>query len=385
MRTALFALLIIVAPSLAAGQTPQVRARDCSGCAQDSAVRAMHKQRMSHRDQRERVARVAHELSVVRSRLQDDNELSASERRRLEARASHLDAQLTRLEAGFGLEAADKLFREMRPAIAQAERAMAAAMAEAGAAAPKVRQLAGWIGITLDGQSAVETRGGDVYWRFFDHPQIVSVDPSSPAERSGIRQGDVLLAYDGQDVRHAIAMNRVLQPGRVVRVRVRVRRDNEVRDVPVKVAPARVLAWREWAPGMLAPRTPRARSADEAWVPRVPEPRQPFMIEGPGGERGPVVSIVRVGGGIAGARMETITPGLGEAVGVGRGVLVLAVAPGQPAHESGLMDGDVILRADGREIGSVRELSTVVEHADHRAVRLDVSRKGKVRQVTLRW
>jgi S1-C subfamily serine protease len=88
---------------------------------------------------------------------------------------------------------------------------------------------------------------------------------------------------------------------------------------------------------------------------------------------------------VAGARMETLTPGLAEAIGVERGVLVIAVAPGVPAHESGLLDGDVILRANGRDIDSVGDLSLALAKSDDKSVRLDVARKGKVRQVTLRW
>jgi serine protease Do len=83
--------------------------------------------------------------------------------------------------------------------------------------------------------------------------------------------------------------------------------------------------------------------------------------------------------------METISPGLGEAIGVERGVLVLSVIPGVPAHESGLVDGDVILRANGRDVRSVHELRRLVAGNDRRAVTLDVARKGKVRQVTLHW
>jgi S1-C subfamily serine protease len=64
---------------------------------------------------------------------------------------------------------------------------------------------------------------------------------------------------------------------------------------------------------------------------------------------------------------------------------VPSVPPCVPAHEAGLVDGDVIVRADGRAVHSVHELSRVLASAGGRAVRLDVSRKGTVRQVTLRW
>ncbi len=367
------------------------RARTCEECAQDSSLRLMHKHRMRHRDEAERLARLTRELTAVRRSLEADRQLSLAERRRLEYRASRLERQLAGVGASLGLEAAGQALQEMRPAMVEARRAVAAAAAEAGAVAagamtPEGMRFPGWIGITLDAPCTVEARGGDVYWRFFDHPEIVSIDPSSPAERAGIRQGDVLLAYDGQDVRREIAMNRLLQPGRTVRVRVRVRRDNEIRDLPVKVAPVRELAWREWAPGVAVTRPTKPRSprpSGEAWTVIVPEPGRPAVIAGPPATPGPMTPIAR--NGLAGAHMETITRGLGETIGVERGVLVISVPPGGPAYESGLVDGDVILKADGRDVRSVHELRRFVAGNDGRAVKLDVARRGKTRQVTLRW
>jgi membrane-associated protease RseP (regulator of RpoE activity) len=373
----------------------RTRAKTCEGCGQDSSLRVMHTYRIRHRDDVERLSRLARELADVRRSLDGGRELSAAERRRLEYRASRLESELAGVGGRLGLDAAGHVLREMRPTMIEARRAIAAAVAEAGAVAAEAMpaepmRFPGWIGITLDAPCTVEARGGDVYWRFFDHPQIVSVDPSSPAERAGIRQGDVLLAYDGQDVRREIAMNRLLQPGRTVRVRLRVQRENEVRDVAVKVAPVRDVAWREWRPGvrMARPakaRTPAAPGAPNApWAVIVPEPAPPAAIDGPMPAPAPVISIARFSG-LAGAHMETITPGLGEAIGVAGGVLVISVPPGVPAHESGLVDGDVILKADGRDVRSVLELRRVVARNGGRAVKLDVARKGKVRQVTLRW
>ena len=369
MRTRIAAaLLLALAPAVAGAQEPTPR----------PSTKSYPRQHAS----RDRIMSLSHELAAVRRALSEEEALSVGERRRLQARASRLEAQLAGLGAKVGLEITSRTFRELEPALADAQRAMAAALSEAGVAVtraftPEGVRFPGWLGLTLDAPCTVEIRDGNVFWRFLEHPEIVSVDPSSPAERAGIRQGDVLLAYDGQDVRREIAMNRLLQPGRTVRVRLRVRRENnDVREVPVKVAPARGVASRQW----VGPRSPRRQA--QAYRVIVPEGADPVVI-GAGATPSPLVIQRLVG--LAGARMETITPGLAEAIGVDRGVLVIAVAPGVPAHESGLVDGDVILKANGREVSNVHDLRRALADSDEKSVKLDVARRGKVRQVTLRW
>jgi len=90
--------------------------------------------------------------------------------------------------------------------------------------------------------------------------------------------------------------------------------------------------------------------------------------------------------GVAGARLETVTEGLGRALGTQYGVLVLRAAPGTPAFDSGLRDGDVILKVDGDAVRSVRDLRYAIEGVDGDAgVKLIVLREKKQRDVTLRW
>ncbi len=152
----------------------QSRAKRCEECAQDSTPRVMQRYRIRHRDGAERVGRLARELSVVRRTLHGAHDLSAAQRRRLEHRASRLESELAAAGASLGLDAAGHALREMRPGLVEARRAMAAATAEAGVAASRAipaegMRFPGWIGITLDAPCTVEARGGNVYWRFFDH------------------------------------------------------------------------------------------------------------------------------------------------------------------------------------------------------------------------
>lgn len=389
------ATLIALAPGpLMAQSTSSARGRAdaCEDCRKESTHRVIQKQRIIRRDNIERLAKLAHELSAVRQRLDSDHELSATQRRSLQLRARRIESQLGAIGAQLGLEVSGEVLKGIQPALAEARHAMEAAAAEASvtavrAMAAEPMRLRGWIGIALDGPCTVEARDGEFFWRFHELPRIVSVDPRSPADQAGIRQGDVLLAYDGQDVRREIAMSRLLRPGRTVRVRVRTGRDNEIREIPVKVAPAPDIAQGGWTPAPNVFRAPSPRRERErrpnVYVFPPGAPDQPGV--GMAGSRAVTTFRMARVNGLAGAHVETITRGLGEAIGVERGVLVLSVAPGVPAYESGLVDGDVILKADDHDVSTVHELARAVAGAEGRAVRLEVARKGKVREVTLRW
>ena len=61
-------------------------------------------------------------------------------------------------------------------------------------------------------------------------PQAVNVVPAGPAARAGVRQGDVLLAIDGNPLRSVDEIHRLLPtPGK--RIRLRLVRPSDARSV----------------------------------------------------------------------------------------------------------------------------------------------------------
>lgn len=101
---------------------------------------------------------------------------------------------------------------------------------------------------------------------------------------------------------------------------------------------------------------------------------------------------------VAGAALADLTPELGSYFGSDRGALVLRVAPDTPASEAGLLEGDVIVKADDTEITSVADLRRAVGPRTSRArprppvdgseardapVELDIIRRGNRYSITL--
>ena len=253
----------------------------------------------------------------------------------------------------------------------------------------------GYLGVSFDGPSVEEIRnGGERIIRFLDYPRIALVEPSSPAERAGIEEGDTLLAFNGTDVRERqISLTKLLVPDQ--RIVMRVRRDGNAKDFRVRI---------EEPPGYVMSRmTPMAPMAPMPVMPPMPAmpgmpstsvrlfpgedlPRRaPMAMAGATPPAMATSSVWVMTDGVGGAKVETINAGLARTIGVKAGVLVLRVGPGTPAYASGLRDGDVILRAAGRPVASVRELRALVENDSDDGVKLVIKRDRRERELTLRW
>jgi hypothetical protein len=232
----------------------------------------------------------------------------------------------------------------------------------------------GYLGVTFDAPSDEIYRDGQQFIRFYQYPKIALVDPSSPAERAGVLVGDTLLALNGTDVRKEISLTRLLVPDS--RITVRVRRDGDDKDLNVLVLEAPEYYARRAVP---LPRTPRPSEQPErveVYAPGAPR-------TSPTPASAPRIWIITEG--VAGARLQTISEGLGKALGVREGVLVLAVTPG-PAYMAGVREGDVILKVDGQTVPSVRALQEILQNADGEdGVRLVILREKKQQTLTMHW
>jgi membrane-associated protease RseP (regulator of RpoE activity) len=287
-----------------------------------------------------------------------------------------------------------------RQASAQEEREIRA-LVEAGRSASGMftirrRGPSGWMGASILGPSVQwVTHEGQSVIRYCAYPEVVSVEPASPARRAGIVAGDTVIAYNGRDVTKTdVVFDTLLVPG--ARVRMSVRREGRTEDRLVTIARRPDIAL---VPSTSVPRSPTPPAAPGAPTAMARASSTSSSAEAlRGGAYGgtvahrmplPIVSSFNIGrdmGVIAGAQIVTIDDELRESLKLDRGLLVLKVPRGSPAYDSGLRAGDVIQSADGQALTSPAGLARAMQSSTHdRTVRLEIKREKKQKAVALRW
>jgi len=193
---------------------------------------------------------------------------------------------------------------------------------------------------------------------------VKRVEDESPAAKAGLAKDDVILEFAGEKVRSAAQLQRLVRetpPGRSVTLLVS--RAGQTRTVALK------LEEREKPFAFAAPMP--AISA----MPVVPDFRLPdhdftFFL----------------GGARLGISGDELTTQLAEYFGVkqGKGVLVREVVVGSAAEKAGLKAGDVIVRVDDEEVGSVSNLRRALGHDSNekRTVKLTIVRDRKEQTLT---
>ena len=188
-----------------------------------------------------------------------------------------------------------------------------------------------WLGVRLS--DVTSERGRELKLPGEYGAVIEKVEDDSPAAKAGLEESDVILAFADERVRSVAHLQRLVRetpPGR--RVTLQVSRGGQTRSVEVVLEARRGHVLRSDIP-----------------LPRITIP----SIEIPEFDLRIYTQRARLG--ISG---DELTPQLAEYFGVkqGKGVLVCEVVSGSAAARAGLKAGDVIVRVDDEEVGSVGEL-----------------------------
>ena len=187
---------------------------------------------------------------------------------------------------------------------------------------------------------------------------IQSVQPGEAGEQAGLKAGDVVLKVDGKDVTRDQTLSFIvanLPPGK--RINLEILRDGQRQTLAATIG--------------------RRPSEDElaAQLFNPDEDQSPLGQQSPGQSEGLVQRAL-------GLSTVPLTPQIGGQLGLPadtRGVVVTDVDPNADAAQKGLTRGTVIVAANGRPIGTVADLESVITAAKadgRQAVLLRVRGRG---------
>jgi len=186
---------------------------------------------------------------------------------------------------------------------------------------------------------------------------IEEVRSGSPAEKAGLKAGDVLIEYDGERVRSARQLTRLVSEtpeGRTVKAAA-MRAGKRV-DVDLTPESASAFQFSDRARADLESLGRDLRLKIQPEIERLRDlyVEPPLALEFGG----------RIQTGRLGISAQDLTPQLAEYFGVKEGVLVSGVTADSVAAKAGLKAGDAITAIDGSTVASVADVRRRVERLD---------------------
>jgi S1-C subfamily serine protease len=212
----------------------------------------------------------------------------------------------------------------------------------------------------LQGQGATALQG----------VRVDEVTPGSAAEKAGLKEGDVVVEFDGERVRSARQFTRLVQEtaaGRTVKMAILRNGQRQVVDATPE---ARSFSWTMDFDG------DRVRRDVERSLRNLPEMRAfrmnpDFRFDG-------MPEIAGRSRTRLGVSVQSLSPQLADYFGVkDGGALVASVTPGSAAEKAGLKAGDVITSVNGDRVRDADDLTHEISGVSGEAA-LEVVRDKKV-------
>jgi serine protease Do len=189
---------------------------------------------------------------------------------------------------------------------------------------------------------------------------VTEVAKDSPAEKAGLRKGDVITRFDGEAVNSARKLTRLVsEVSPDHKVTITVSRGGADQELAVTIG---------------------KRSGFSDTLGRVTIPRGNF----PGIEKWPEGSVWTLGNSRRiGVSTTPLTKQLADYFGVtdGRGVLVTSVSENSPAAKAGVKAGDVITAVDSEKVAIPGDLSRAISKQKHGDVTLTIVRDRNQRTI----
>lgn len=228
-----------------------------------------------------------------------------------------------------------------------------------------------WLGVSMQ-ELTSDLRDGMSYNG--DGVLVSGVSEESPADRAGVRKGDVITSVNGHRVDSPDALAREVRGARVGQtVRLDVVRDGRTRTLSATLA---------LAPDRTDMNMGDKDNDDETPTPPGDRERRVIRRHGDMDFEMPDLSNLPMvmGRGRLGVRVETLSPDLADYFRVSKGALVVEVLKDTPAARAGLKAGDVITRVGDKPVDGQEQLVRALRDEDRKAT-LTVIRKGQSRTI----
>lgn len=187
--------------------------------------------------------------------------------------------------------------------------------------------------------------------------EVIKVEQGSPAEKAGLRAGDVLLTYNGESILGAEHLSRMVAEtpeGR--RIKIRYSRDGHELTAMVTTAPRE--GDLEFPNGM----------PPEFFSGKMPDMPSPLLLW--------KTSV--------GIECEPLDTQLARYFGVSHGVLVRSVEKSSASDKAGLRAGDILTLFGDRSVSSPRDVTAILRvHQPGRPIRVTVTREHRSVRLTI--
>ena len=218
----------------------------------------------------------------------------------------------------------------------------------------------------VDVRDVTPTRARELKLKNDQGVEITMVDQDSPAGKAGLKEHDVVVSFNGNNVQSAEQLRRLIRetkPGQSISLGIQ--RDGQSTAISATLGDRAKLYPSAAMPKVWSMEMPRT-------VIRIPDVEIPSFVMTTSSRRN-------------GVTVENLTSQLGEYFGVknGEGILVRSVDKGSKAETAGLKAGDVIIRVDNDRIADTRDWSRALRSHDGGTVKLGILREKREQTLSL--
>ena len=208
----------------------------------------------------------------------------------------------------------------------------------------------GWLGVSI--QEVTSDLAEEFGVKDLKGALVSSIMKNSPAAKAGIKQGDVILQFNGKDVEDTGHLrNMVSQTAIGTKVKVRLLRQKKEIDVEVSIAE-------------LPKKLSEAAEEEDA------------------------AETQEESNALSGVTVRELTPELAKRFGAKEGdagVMVVKIDPGSKAFEAGVRQGDVVLQINQKDIATIEDYKKAVARLKAKErILLLIRRKGEDLFLTVR-